>query len=305
MPVDTSIYQINTTPDLVGSYMRGQSFGDMIRKKDREEQQYQQQQQRQEDIKGAFFESTRPTPGGAPVIDRNMLLSKMAQIDPERYMQMQDMYSRQTMAERAQTRGEESLDIARDTLGLRREQARGTQKIKEGELKLKQQKVAKGKELSSTQIRPFQDAQTAYGDVMTLWKTAQENKDLFGPISGLRAKNPFDEQARNVQSEIDRVRQVVGKALEGGVLRKEDEEKYKKILPVMGDRPMVVKHKLEQLAKKMKADMNTYLKGNKAAGYNIENLTGLVPKDKEKGFWSYKGETSKGSGDQPKPGWAE
>jgi hypothetical protein len=47
----------------------------------------------------------------------------------------------------------------------------------------------------------------------------------------MQTVNPWS-GSRKVQAEIDRVRQLVGKALEGGVLRKEDEEKYKKILHI-------------------------------------------------------------------------
>ena len=46
---------------------------------------------------------------------------------------------------------------------------------------------------------------------------------------------------------VDTARQVVGKALEGGVLRKEDEDKYKKILPTMQDAPEVAASKLDYI----------------------------------------------------------
>jgi hypothetical protein len=49
------------------------------------------------------------------------------------------------------------------------------------------------------------------------------------------------------QAVIDRVKQVIGKALEGGVLRKEDEAKYEKILPTIGDPPEVAAQKIAGL----------------------------------------------------------
>lgn len=55
-----------------------------------------------------------------------------------------------------------------------------------------------------------------------------------GPIEGYLSNIPMT-RARKLRAEIDRVRQRIGKALEGGVLRKEDEEKYKKILPTITD----------------------------------------------------------------------
>lgn len=56
-----------------------------------------------------------------------------------------------------------------------------------------------------------------------------------GPIAQLRKKNPLDWQAQAKQQLIAATQQLVGKALEGGVLRAEDEKKYKKILPQIGD----------------------------------------------------------------------
>lgn len=49
------------------------------------------------------------------------------------------------------------------------------------------------------------------------------------------------------QAQIDRVKQIIGKGLEGGVLRKEDEVKYAKILPVIGDAPEVAAGKIRGL----------------------------------------------------------
>ena len=53
--------------------------------------------------------------------------------------------------------------------------------------------------------------------------------------------------AKKRQAVIDRVKQVIGKTLEGGVLRKEDEIKYEKILPNIGDPQDVALEKLNVL----------------------------------------------------------
>lgn len=57
----------------------------------------------------------------------------------------------------------------------------------------------------------------------------------------------WGESAKQRQAVIDRVKQVIGKALEGGVLRKEDEYKYVKILPTIGDPPEVARTKIAGL----------------------------------------------------------
>ena len=47
----------------------------------------------------------------------------------------------------------------------------------------------------------------------------------------------------SLQADVDRARQTVGKALGGGVLRKEDEDKYKKILATLNDTPETAVYK--------------------------------------------------------------
>jgi hypothetical protein len=79
-----------------------------------------------------------------------------------------------------------------------------------------------------------------------------------------------DSKAR--QGTIDRVKQVIGKALEGGVLRKEDEIKYEKILPTIGDPPSVAKAKLKGLKDALVLRRQTMLDALKDAGYETSRF---------------------------------
>lgn len=98
---------------------------------------------------------------------------------------------------------------------------------------------------------------TAAGVIADTTTGLQALQDLRGsiasskinaPIIGqLRGMNPYDTKAQNLQSQIGIVKQIVGKALEGGVLRKEDEIKYAKILPKLGDSQAVAQNKINQL----------------------------------------------------------
>lgn len=128
-------------------------------------------------------------------------------------------------------------------------------------------------ELSDSAIKNVTDLQGAISDVSSLTQEIGDS-NIVGVISGLRAKNPLDVDARALQAEIDRVRQVVGKALEGGVLRKEDEEKYKKILPVMTDSKEVALRKLKQLDTKLKLDIKNYVEAQRlyGKGRGAENI---------------------------------
>lgn len=85
-----------------------------------------------------------------------------------------------------------------------------------------------------------------------------ESTDLVGPIKGLAANIPYATGSKTLQAQINVVRQTVGKALEGGVLKKEDEEKYKKILPTMTDTKEVAINKLIQLYTLLERDLTNY-----------------------------------------------
>lgn len=96
------------------------------------------------------------------------------------------------------------------------------------------------------------------------------------PIIGtLRSMNPYDTQQQTLQAMINKTRQIVGKALEGGVLRKEDEEKYKKILPTVGDTTEVALNKIAMIKAQLQAKLQNYssLVGN---GENATDLTSAL-----------------------------
>lgn len=88
--------------------------------------------------------------------------------------------------------------------------------------------------------------------------------------------------AKSRQGTIDRVKQVIGKALEGGVLRKEDEYKYSKILPQIGDPPPVAKAKLAGLRAALKQRRQVTLDNLQDAGYEVSKFNQRAPADTPK-----------------------
>lgn len=66
-------------------------------------------------------------------------------------------------------------------------------------------------------------------------------------IAQLSALNPLDKDAQAFNQYVKTYKQVIGKGLEGGVLRKEDEYKYDQIIPKVGDTQEVLMKKTEQL----------------------------------------------------------
>lgn len=80
--------------------------------------------------------------------------------------------------------------------------------------------------------------------------------------------NPYSD-TRQMQALVDQAKQIIGKGLEGGVLRKEDEEKYAKILPTMNDTYDQVTFKLGEIEKTINTKKSSLLSNLDQAGYNI------------------------------------
>jgi len=101
-----------------------------------------------------------------------------------------------------------------------------------------------------------------------------------GFVAGMKARIPrgisqmtgvgVAEQTR--KSKIDLVRQTVGKALEGGVLRKEDEAKYAYILPTMDDDPQLAANKTRQVMERLQEDYGIYLDSLEDTGRDVSRL---------------------------------
>jgi hypothetical protein len=98
-----------------------------------------------------------------------------------------------------------------------------------------------------------------------------------GASSEIAAKTPnfltewtgWGRDAKSRQAVIDKARQIIGKSLEGGVLRKEDEYKYAKILPTIGDDPEVAKSKIVELFKTIEKKRQNKLDALHDAGYDV------------------------------------
>jgi len=130
------------------------------------------------------------------------------------------------------------------------------------------------KGLSDSAIKELSQTQKAVTDLQELKSVIQGNEQFVGPIAGVQRFNPFS-KARQVQADIDRVKQTVGKALEGGVLRKEDEEKYKKILATLSDTPTTAIYKVDALISSITRDIETYKLLQQSAGRSLNTRTPL------------------------------
>lgn len=103
--------------------------------------------------------------------------------------------------------------------------------------------------------------------------TIAANKDIFGPVRGrLGGLNPYDTKSQAVQSQIKAASQAFGRYMEGGVLRKEDEEKYAQMFPQLGDTPEVADAKLQTVDRLLKTKQGSNVQALGDAGYSVDYL---------------------------------
>lgn len=126
-----------------------------------------------------------------------------------------------------------------------------------------------GAKPSDTELTKIQDAENGIGRLRALRAKINNNRGAMGPISGQLAHWPWATERKKLQADMDVVRQSVGKALEGGVLRKEDEEKYQKILATITDDPDIALYKIDQLEDLMNRDVGAYKASLRAGGRRI------------------------------------
>lgn len=125
---------------------------------------------------------------------------------------------------------------------------------------LQKMTTPKTPKLTTGAIATITDTNKGLQAISDLQKMVGSSDYAGGKIQGtLRQFNPFDQTFKTQQAMVDTARQLVGKAMEGGVLRKEDEEKYRKILPVMDDDATVAQAKLKYLQNLIGQNLQQYI----------------------------------------------
>lgn len=113
--------------------------------------------------------------------------------------------------------------------------------------------------LNNTAVQTISDLQTGIDNLGSLEDRLMSSSANNPVVGALRSAIPFDTEANSLRAEIDRVKQVVGKALEGGVLRKEDEIKYARILPTINDTDAVARRKVQAIRADLTNKLQTYM----------------------------------------------
>lgn len=142
------------------------------------------------------------------------------------------------------------------------------------QLEIEQQKLAQGKQLTPDQINRISEGNQMPAVLQGLNDIIDKNSMIFGPVFGrITAANPYASQAQAIQAQLKRAMQSIGKYLEGGVLRAEDEKKYEKMLPQLTDTPEVAKAKLTGIQDLLNSKQQQYLMDIQTGGYNASNFS--------------------------------
>ena len=130
----------------------------------------------------------------------------------------------------------------------------------------------KGKILAQTTVGKISMKISALQSLPEIIAAIEKNKESFGPINGLAIHAPWDDPymttAKTINSLISIQRQKYGSAMEGGVLRAEDEKKYKEMFPKMTDPPDVAVNKYHVVRSDLINQINAELDGLKKSGYD-------------------------------------
>ena len=148
-----------------------------------------------------------------------------------------------------------------------------------GEIKILSKPTPTGvalRPLPASQVAMLSDAKFIPSLLDKLEDTIINNADLFGPKLGILRRLKDRTRAQKIEAQIRMVAQLVGKFMEGGVLKKEDEEKYRKMLPNFGDwNSDVALSKLQGVRDMLEMKYQQYLRDFENAGYDVSGIKGL------------------------------
>lgn len=103
--------------------------------------------------------------------------------------------------------------------------------------------------------------------------TIDKNKDTFGPIMGrVAGMSPYNERAKTIDAQMRAAAQSFGRYMEGGVLRKEDEDKYRNMFPGLSDTPEVAANKLAIVDKLLRDKQGSNIGALRDQGYDVSGV---------------------------------
>lgn len=142
-----------------------------------------------------------------------------------------------------------------------------------------QVKKEAGFQLPATAVEKLSQTRAGISQLNGLMDSAKSLPDyLFQPgVAQASSFNPYDTSVHSFNQLVASTKQIIGKGLEGGVLRAEDEKKYEKIIPKLGDTREILAQKGQQLKNLLINKYVTEINGYKEAGYGIGTMPTSIP----------------------------
>jgi len=138
-----------------------------------------------------------------------------------------------------------------------------------------------GKELSDGALQAIDDSTLGIKQLGDLMIMLSEEPGVFGPIRGRILTKVPENISRKINAQVLKTKQTIGKALEGGVLRKEDEAKYDKILARLADEPSLAMFKIRSLLADLNFKRQNFVLGQQRSGRFVapETIAGVRMSD--------------------------
>lgn len=137
--------------------------------------------------------------------------------------------------------------------------------------------VADTRPLPANQVLAVNEGKNIPRQLVDIDQSIQANEDLFGPVRGTVGRlNPYDERAKTLDAQLRASSQAFGRYMEGGVLRKEDEEKYRKMFPQLTDTPEVARNKLAIVDRNLKQKLASDVQALEGSGFDVAGVKGGV-----------------------------
>lgn len=156
----------------------------------------------------------------------------------------------------------------------------GVKGMQAEKLSREQKQAMEGFKLPPDKVLQVQQGSQIPNQLKDLSSVIDSNKDLFGPVAGRAgAANPYDTQAQTIDAQMRASSQAFGRYMEGGVLRKEDEDKYRKMFPQLTDTPEVARNKLAVVNRLLTQKQNADVSALRDQGYDVRAF-GLLPEGK-------------------------
>lgn len=147
-----------------------------------------------------------------------------------------------------------------------------------------------GKQLSQQTAMKFGEARSAVDAISQVENIIDVNKDMFNPdksflnkvktgiqsAQGTLGAGDMGERVTKVDAALKAQAQLIGRYLEGGILKREDEIKYEAMLPKRGDTMGTALSKRDNIMRLISTKMEREAQALEGSGYNTSGVRGLI-----------------------------